>query len=36
MGIQGHYFKRWLPIVESADTQWEAWKAQHPESKIMR
>ena len=36
MGIQGYYFKRWLPLVESADTRWEAWKAQHPTSQVLR
>ncbi len=36
MGIQGHYFKRWLPLVESSDTRWEAWKAQHPASRVLR
>ncbi len=36
MGIQGHYFKRWLPVIESVDARWEQWKAQHPESKILR
>ena len=36
MGIQGEYFKRWLPIVDAADTSWEAWKTQHPESRVLR
>jgi hypothetical protein len=25
MGIQGPYFKRWLPKVASEDTRWEEW-----------
>lgn len=36
MGIQGRYFKRWLPIVASVDTQWKTWKARHPESALLR
>jgi hypothetical protein len=35
-GIQGKYFQRWLPVVESADTRWEAWRTKHPRSKILR
>ena len=35
MGIQGPYFKRWLPVIESADTQWEEWKAKHPDSAVL-
>ncbi len=36
MGIQGPYFKRWLPIVASSDTRWEDWRTQHPGSKLLR
>ncbi len=36
MGIQGFYFKRWLPLVESADTQWEQWRVKHPESAVLQ
>ena len=36
MGIQGVYFQRWLPKVESADTRWEDWKTQHPGSRVLR
>ena len=35
MGIQGHYFKRWLPKLDSEDTLWRNWRNDHPESKIM-
>ncbi len=36
MGIQGLYFKRWLPIVASTDIRWEAWKTRHPASRVLR
>ena len=35
MGIQGIYFKRWLPKLASEDTRWQNWKQKHPNSKIM-
>ena len=35
MGIQGVYFKRWLPRLESDDTHWKKWKEKHPQSRIM-
>jgi hypothetical protein len=36
MGIQGHYFKRWLPELKSTDTKWSNWKKSHPTTKLMR
>lgn len=36
MGIQGHYFKRHLPEIDSADTRWGEWVKQHPETKVLR
>ena len=35
MGIQGKYFKRWLPKLESKDTVWQKWHAWHPETKVL-
>ncbi len=35
MGIQGAYFKRWLPIVPSSDTRWSKWKKNYSDSKIL-
>ena len=36
MGIQGVYFKRWLPKLFSQDTQWQEWVKKHPDSRIMK
>jgi hypothetical protein len=36
MGIQGKYFKKWLPEIPSDDTQWRKWVKKHPESKILK
>jgi hypothetical protein len=36
MGIQGIYFKRWLPKLVSEDTRWRNWKEKHPHSRIMK
>ena len=36
MGIQGQYFKRWLPKVSSKDTNWKDWKKKHPNSLILK
>jgi hypothetical protein len=30
MGIQGVYFKRWLPGLASDDSHWLNWKTKHP------
>ena len=35
MSIQGIYFKRWLPSISSADTQWKDWVEKHPKSRLM-
>jgi hypothetical protein len=35
MGIQGVYFKRWLPKLSSQDTKWQEWVKKHPDSRIM-
>lgn len=36
MGIQGVYFKRWLPEIDSEDTKWKKWQKKHPGSRILR
>jgi len=36
MGIQGPYFQRWLPEIDSETTRWGRWAEQHPESRILR
>jgi hypothetical protein len=36
MGIQGKYFKQWLPRVSSKDTRWKDWVRKHPDSKILK
>ncbi len=36
MGIQGKYFKRWLPKIASEDTIWGKWIKKYPNSKILR
>jgi hypothetical protein len=36
MGIQGEYFKRWLPEIPSEDTQWKNWMKKYPDSKILK
>jgi hypothetical protein len=36
MGIQGIYFKRRLPKLQSEDTNWQNWKKKHPQSRIMK
>jgi hypothetical protein len=35
-GIQGKYFKRWLPKMPSEDTLWKKWIKKNPESKILK
>jgi hypothetical protein len=35
MGIQGQYFKRWLPRLDSEDTLWRKWRNDHPESRVL-
>jgi hypothetical protein len=36
MGIQGEYFKQWLPKIASEDTQWKMWNQKHPDSQILK
>jgi hypothetical protein len=36
LGIQGEYFQRLLPAIDSQDTQWSQWIKANPESKLMR
>jgi hypothetical protein len=36
MGIQGVYFERWLPKIDSEDTHWQNWAEKHPKSKIIK
>lgn len=36
MGIQGTYFKKWLPKIPSTDTEWEAWREEYPNTRLMR
>ncbi|MFN2358668.1 MAG: DUF3179 domain-containing (seleno)protein [Desulfotignum sp.] len=35
MGIQGEYFKRWLPKMKSDDVRWSKWKKKYPDSSIL-
>jgi len=35
MGIQGTYFRRWLPKLPSDDTTWRRWRADHPATEIL-
>lgn len=36
MGIQGTYFKSWLPEIKSEDTRLGHWMDKHPQTKIAR
>ncbi len=36
MGIQGEYFKKWLPKISSKDTKVNKWIKNHPDSKILK
>jgi hypothetical protein len=36
MGIQGPYFKQWLPKIASQDTRWDQWAKKHPTTQILR
>jgi len=36
IGIQGEYFKRVLPEIESSDTRWSKWKKKHPSTRLMK
>ena len=35
-GIQGKYFRKWLPKVDSKDTQLKKWIRKYPDSKILK
>jgi hypothetical protein len=35
-GIQGFYFNRRLPEVESERTSWRDWRRHHPATKLMK
>jgi hypothetical protein len=35
MGIQGKYFKKWLALIPSRDTNWKSWKKKHPDSLLL-
>lgn len=36
MSIQGEYFKRWLPEVDSTDTSLAKWQKKHPNTKLLK
>jgi hypothetical protein len=36
MGIQGVYFKRWLPKRSSSDTEWRKWREDHADTLILK
>ncbi len=36
MGIQGKYFKRKLPLLESTDTKFNKWVKENPTTKVMK
>ena len=36
MGIQGRYFQRWLPEIQSQTTQWKSWTQQYPQTEVLR
>jgi hypothetical protein len=36
MGIQGKYFKQWLPKINSKDTKWRKWFKKYPDSQILK
>ena len=35
-GIQGIYFGRLLPKVDSEDTSWRNWRKEHPNSAVIK
>jgi hypothetical protein len=35
-GIQGKYFKRWLPKIKSKDTKWKNWIKKYPHTRILK
>ena len=34
MGIQGHYFNRFLPEIKSEDTNLGQWVEKHPQTRV--
>ena len=36
MSIQGQYFKQWLPIVDSEDTNWGKWVKQNLDTSVLK
>jgi hypothetical protein len=36
MGIQGRYFKRWLPKVSFESTRWGKWVDKYPRSRVLK
>ena len=36
MGIQGHFFNRILPEIESEDTNMGQWVDKHPQTRVAR
>lgn len=36
MGIQGKYYKRWLPKTGSTDTLWHEWKKRYPDTLLLK
>ncbi len=36
MAIQGTFFQRWLPRLDSEDTTWERWRRKHPGTRLMK
>jgi len=35
-GITGTHFNKWLPMLDSEDTEWRKWVDKHPDSKILK
>ena len=36
LGIQGKYFQRRLPRLESKDTRWSTWVKSNPSTRLMK
>jgi hypothetical protein len=36
MSIQGVYFKRWLPKIRSEKHDWQNWKKNYPNTRLMK
>lgn len=35
-GISGEHYGKFLPRLESEDTDWRKWVRKHPESKVLK